>query len=176
MALRFEQKKAIVEEVNNAAKTAVSVVAADYRGLTSAQMAQLRAEARSNNVKLKVVRNTLARRAFSDTDYSPLSDSLTGPVLLAFSDNEPSASARLLRDFAKDHKKLEITALSLSGEVYDSTQVDVVANLPTKDEAIAKLMSVMQAPIVKFVRTLAEPKAKLVRVVKAVHDQKQAVA
>ena len=174
MALRLEQKKMIVEEINSAASSALSVVAADYRGLTSPEMTELRAIARKSGVKLKIVRNTLARRAFNGTSYECLTDNLTGPVLLAFANEEPSATARLLRDFAKDHEKLEIKALSLGDTVLDASQVDVVASLPTKEEAIAKLLSVMQAPISKLVRTIAEPHTKLVRTLAAVRDKKQA--
>jgi len=174
MTLRLEDKKAIVAEVNEVANSALSVVAADYRGLTSAQMTALRAEARQKGVKLRVVRNTLARRAFADTPYECLVEVLTGPLLLAFSEEEPGATARLLRDFAKDNDKLEIKALSLGQGLIDKSQLDTVASLPTKEEAIGQLLSVMQGPISKLVRTLAEPQAKLVRTFAAVRDKKQA--
>ncbi|MBX9704955.1 MAG: 50S ribosomal protein L10, partial [Gammaproteobacteria bacterium] len=103
-----------------------------------------------------------------------IQDSLTGPVVLAFSKTEPSAAARLVRDFAKDHEKLEVRALSIGGKLIAANQIDTVATLPTYDEAIAQLLSVMQAPIAKLVRTLAEPNTKLVRTIAAVRDQKQA--
>lgn len=176
MPLRINDKKAIVADVSAIVSKAVSVVAADYRGLTSSEMTELRAQARKSGVKLKVVRNTLARRAFKDTPYECMSVALVGPVILAFSNDEPGASAKLLRDFAKDHEKLEVTALSLGNSLLGKEQLNQVANLPNRIQALTKLVSVMQAPIAKFVRTLAEPQAKLVRTIAAVRDQKQAEA
>lgn len=173
MALRLEQKKQIVAEISDVANQALSVVAADYRGLTSPEMTELRAQARKAGVTLKIVRNTLARRAFADTPYEGMVDQFVGPTLLAFAAEEPGATARLIRDFAKEHDRLEVKVLSLGGQVYDKSQLDAVACLPTRDEALAKLLSVMQAPIVKFVRTIREPHAKLVRVMTAVRDKKQ---
>lgn len=173
MMLKLKEKKEIVAEVAEVAANAVSVVAADYRGLTSSEMTELRANARNANIKLRIVRNTLARIAFTGTDYESMSDSLVGPIMLAFSSDEPGSTARLMRDFAKDHNKLEVRAISLGGQVFDASQLDAVAKLPTKDEAIARLMSVMQAPITKLVRTMAEPQAKLVRTFAAVRDSKQ---
>ncbi len=173
MMLKLKEKKEIVAEVAEVAANAVSVVAADYRGLTSSEMTELRANARNANIKLRIVRNTLARIAFSGTDYESMNDSLVGPIMLAFSSDEPGSTARLMRDFAKDHNKLEVRAISLGGQVFDASQLDAVAKLPTKDEAIARLMSVMQAPITKLVRTMAEPHAKLVRTFAAVRDSKQ---
>ena len=172
MALRLEQKKAIVDEVAQFASTALSIVAADYRGLTSADMTQLRANARKAGVKLKIVRNTLARKALQGTSFECIADSLVGPMLLAFANAEPGANARLLRDFAKTNDKLDVKALSLGGKLLGKEQLDVVACLPTRDEAIAKLLAVMQAPIAKLVRTMAEPQAKLVRTIAAVRDKK----
>lgn len=174
MALRLKHKKAIVEDMNSTLSSALSVVAVDYRGLTSAEMTELRAKARETGVKLQIIRNTLARRAFDGTTFECLVDTFKGPTLIAIAAEEPSATARLLRDFAKNHDKLEIKALSLGDTLLDASQVDRVASLPTKDEAIAKLLSVMQAPITKLVQTMAEPHAKLVRVIAAVKDKKQA--
>lgn len=174
MPLRLDDKKAIVADVSSIVSKAVSVVAADYRGLTSAQMTDLRARARKSGIKLKVVRNTLARRAFKDTPYENMGEILKGPVILAFSNDEPGANARLLREFAKEHEKLEVVALSLGNEVLGKEHLNRVANLPNREQALTKLVCVMQAPIAKFVRTLAEPHAKLVRTVAAVRDKKQA--
>lgn len=173
MALRLEDKKAIVAEVAEVATTALSVVAADYRGLPVADVTRLRADARKSGVYMRVVRNTLARRALTGTEFECLSDALVGPLLLAFSKNEPGAAARLLHDFAKKNDKLEVKALAIGGKLLGANQLEAVAKLPTKDEAIATLMSVLNAPITKFVRTLAEPHAKLVRTIAAVRDQKQ---
>jgi large subunit ribosomal protein L10 len=174
VTLSLAAKKAVVNEVTLVASKAISAVVADYRGLTVNQMTLLRAAARKADVYLRVVPNTLARRAFEDTEFSCLSEFLVGPLFLAMSMQAPSDAARLLKEFAKTFEKLEIKALSVSGKVYSVDQLDAVASLPTRDEAIAKLMYVMKAPIEKFVRTLAEPHAKLVRTVAAIKDQKAA--
>lgn len=173
MALRLEDKKAIVAEVAEVATNALSVVAADYRGLPVTNMTKLRADARKAGVYMRVVRNTLARRALEGTEFECLKEILVGPLLLAFSQHEPGAAAKLLRDFMKTNEKLEVKALAIGGRLLDAEQLDAVAKLPNKEEAIATLMSVMKAPISKFVRTLAEPHAKLVRTIAAVRDQKQ---
>lgn len=174
MALTLADKKAVVAEVAEAASTAISAVVADYRGLSVTEMTQLREQARKAGVYVRVVRNTLTKRAFEGTDFECLNESLVGPLLLALCSEEPGAAARLLRDFAKENDKLEVKAISLSGKTIPVTQIDTVANLPTREEAISKLMFVMKAPVEKFVRTLAEPHAKLVRTIAAVRDQKQA--
>ena len=174
MALRLEQKQTIVTEVALYAADALSMVAADYRGLTAADMTKLRAEARNAGVKIKIVRNTLARRALSGTTYECMAETLVGPVLLAFAYKDPGSNARLLRDFAKTNDKLAIKSLSLGGKLFGKEHINAIANLPTKDEAIAKLMAVMQAPIAKFVQTLAAPPAKLVRTLAAVRDKMSA--
>lgn len=173
MTLTLAGKKAVVEEVTAVASKAISAVVADYRGLTVNQMTQLRNEARKAGVYLRVVRNTLTRRAFEGTDFACLSDTLVGPLFIALSLEAPSDAARMLKDFVKTFDKLEIKALAVSGKVYSADQLDLVASLPTRDEAIAKLMYVMKAPVEKFVRTLAEPHAKLVRTVAAIKDAKQ---
>ncbi|MGQ3891878.1 50S ribosomal protein L10 [Legionella sp. CNM-4043-24] len=176
MTVTLAAKKAVVEEVTAVASKAISAVVADYRGLTVNQMTQLRSQARKSGVYLRVVRNTLTRRAFENTQFSGLSDKLVGPLFVALSLDAPSDAARLLKDFVKSFDKLEIKALSVGGQVYGAEQLDMVASLPTRDEAIAKLMYVMKAPVEKFVRTLAEPHAKLVRTIAAVKDQKQQTA
>lgn len=173
MKLKLNDKKEIVAEVAEVASKAVSVVAADYRGLTASQMTKLRANARNAKVSLRIVRNTLARIALTGTEFECLNNALTGPILLAFSSDEPGATAKLMRDFAKENNKLDVRAISLGGQLYDKSHLDFVARLPTKDEAIARLMSVMQAPISKLVRTMAEPHAKLVRTIAAIRDTKQ---
>ncbi|WED42643.1 50S ribosomal protein L10 [Legionella cardiaca] len=173
MTLTLAAKKAVVEEVTAVASKAISAVVADYRGLTVNQMTQLRSEARKVGVYLRVVPNTLTRRAFENTEFSCLSDKLVGPLFIALSLEAPSDAARLLKDFVKTFDKLEVKALAVSGKVYSADQLEAVASLPTRDEAIAKLMYVMKAPVEKFVRTLAEPHAKLVRTVAAIKDTKQ---
>ena len=173
MRVTLAVKKSMVEEVSAVASKAVSAVVADYRGLTVNQMTQLRAKARQSGVYLKVVRNTLTRRAFQDTEFACLSEMLVGPLFIALSMDSPSDAARLLKDFTKSFEKLEIKALSVSGKIFAADQRDLIASLPTKDEALAKLMYVMKVPVEKFVRTLAEPHAKLVRTLAAVRDTKQ---
>lgn len=174
VALRLEQKREIVAEVKQAAASALSAVLADYRGLTVSEMTEMRAKARKSGVYLRVVRNTLAKRAVEGTQYECLNEAFVGPTLLAFSTDEPGSAARLIKDCAKDYDALEVKALSIDGELLDAGQLDRVAKLPTKDEAIALLMAVMQAPITKLARTLKEVPGKLVRTVAAVRDAKQA--
>jgi large subunit ribosomal protein L10 len=173
MKLKLNDKKEIVAEVAKVAASSVSVVAADYRGLTASQMTSLRANARKANVKLRIVRNTLARIALTGTEYECLNSALTGPILLAFASDEPGATARLMRDFAKDNDKLDVKAISLGGQLYSKKDLDAVAKLPTKIEAITRLACVLQAPITKLVRTMAEVPSQAVRVLAAVRDSKQ---
>ncbi len=174
MALNFEQKKAVVAEVAEAAKAAHSAVAAEYRGLTVLEMTDLRAKARASGVILKVAKNTLVRRAVEGTDYECMTESLTGPLLFAFSMEEPGAAARLVKDYAKEHDRLVAKLVAVGGELYDASELERLSRLPTYDEAIAQLMAVMKAPVEKFVRTLNEPHSKLVRTLAAVRDAKQA--
>ena len=174
MALTLERKKAVVSEVAEVARGALSAIAAEYRGLSVAEMTSLRVNARNAGVYVRVVRNTLARRAFEGTDFACMSDSLSGPLVLAFSQEEPGSAARVMRDYAKDNDKLVIKLVAFDGKLLDASDVGKLASLPTKDEAISQLMSVMKAPIAKFVQTLQAPHAKLVRTMAAVRDQKQA--
>jgi large subunit ribosomal protein L10 len=174
MALKLEDKKALVAEVNAVAATAQSVVAAEYRGLTVSQMTDLRVKARNSGVYLRVVKNTLARKAVAGTQFEAVGDNLKGPLILAFSKDDPGAAARLVKTFSKDNDKLKATLVSLGGAVLSAKDVDRVASLPTKQQALGQLAGVLLAPISKFVRTVAEPHAKLVRTIAAVKDQKQA--
>ena len=173
MTLRLEDKKAIVAELTDVAQSSVSAAIAEYRGLTVSQMTELRAKARASNVYLKVVRNTLARRAVQETEFACLNEALTGPVLVMFAREEPSAAARIIRDFEKNNDALKVSALALGGELMGADKLKQVASLPSKDEAIAQLMSVMRAPVEKLVRTLAEPAAMVARTFAQVRDQKQ---
>lgn len=174
MSLNLEQKQAVVAEVAEVASSAFSAVAAEYRGLTVAEMSELRAKARDMGVYLRVVKNSLARRAFDGTEFECMNDSLVGPLVLAFSQEDPGSAARVVRDFAKTNDKLLAKMIAINGELLDAAQIDRVANLPTREEAISQLMAVMKAPIEKFVRTLNEPTAKMARTFGAVRDQKQA--
>lgn len=174
MALKQTDKRVLVEDINKHALQAMSAIIADYRGLGVSDMTELRAKARDEGIYLKVVRNTLARRAVQDTEYECLTESFVGPSLLAFSLTDPGAAARLFKDFAKANEKFEVRALSVGGNVYGKEEIDMLATLPTKDQAISMLMSVMQAPIAKVVRTLNEVPTKLVRVLAAVQEKKEA--
>lgn len=174
MAIRLEDKKQIVSEVNEAANSAMSAVLADYRGVTVADLAKLRKSAREQNVYLRVVRNTLLKRAVEGTQFECIQDALTGPTILAFSMEDPGAAARVLKDFAKGNDKFEVKALSVGGKLLSADQIDVLATLPTYDQAVSMLMSVMLAPVTKLVRTFNEVPTKVTRAVAAVRDQKQA--
>lgn len=172
MPLNLEDKRAIVSSVNAVASDALSAVVADYRGLTVSQMTELRGKARDTGVYLKVIRNTLAKYAVRDTEFECLDDALVGPTLLAFSQEDPGSAARLVKDFAKENDALEVRALAVGGVAYGAQDIDILAKLPTRDEAISQLMSVMQAPVAKFVRTANEVPGKFVRTMAAVKDQK----
>ncbi len=174
MALRLAQKQAIVAEVNEAAASALSAVLSDYRGLTVEEMTALRAKARAAGVYLRVVRNSLAKRALAGTDYECLDEALVGPSMLAFSQEDPGSAARLLKDYAEEYDALEVKALSIGGQLLAAAEIDRIAQLPTLDGARAILMSVMLAPITKLARTFNEVPGKLVRTLAAVRDSKEA--
>lgn len=176
MVLKLTDKKAIVAEISEVASSSISAVAAEYRGLSVAEMTQLRQQARKVGVYIRVVRNTLVSRAVEDTAFVCLRPILQGPLVLAFCRNEPSAAARLIKDFAKSNDKLVVKGIAIDGELLGAMQLDAIASLPTKEESISLLMAVLKAPITKFVRTLAEPHAKLVRTIAAIRDQKQSKA
>jgi large subunit ribosomal protein L10 len=174
MALNLEDKKALVAEVAAVAQKAQSVVAAEYRGLTVSQMTELRAKARKQGVYMRVVKNTLARKALAGTSFETVGPKLKGPLVLAFSKDDPGAAARVVKDFAKAHEKLVATLVALGGQVLPAGELDRVASLPTREQALSMLLGVLKAPMSKLVRTLAEPPAKLARTLAAVRDQKQA--
>ncbi len=174
MPLRLDEKKALVAEVSAIAAEALSVVGAEYRGLTVGQMTELRANARQQGVYLRVVKNSLAKRAVEGTEFECIQEALSGPLVLAFSQEDPGAAARLVKDFAKDNEKLVPKVVSVGGELLAANDLERLASLPTREQALAMLMGVLQAPITKFVRTLAEPHTKLVRTVAAVKDAKAA--
>ena len=167
MALSLEQKKVVVEEVAEVARSAHSAVAAEYRGLTVTEMTTLRESAKRSGVYLRVVRNTLARRAVEGTDFECIRDRLAGPLVLAFSRDEPGAAARIVRDYAKSNNKLVVSFVAFDGKAMDAPAIDELASLPTREEALARLMSVLLAPATKLARTITEPHAGLVRVVDA---------
>jgi large subunit ribosomal protein L10 len=176
MSLSRADKEAVVAEVSEVASKAHSAIAAEYKGLTVGQMTDLRNRAREGGVYVRVVKNTLAKIALKDSDFECLHDSLEGPLLLAFSLDDPGAAARLIRDFSKEkaNEKLEVKAIGLSGTLLGPSDLKRMADLPTYDQAIAMLMGTMRAPLDKFARTLNEVPGKFVRTVAAVRDQKQA--
>ena len=155
MALKLEDKKLVLEEVSAILAETVSVVVAEYRGLSVEQMTKLRSQARDNGVVVRVVKNTLARRAFAGTQYEDMASSLVGPVVLVFSQKELSAAARIVKAFKKENDAMVVKSVSVGSGALDASQLDLVASLPTYDEAIAKLMYVMKAPVEKLARTLA---------------------
>ena len=173
MALNLEAKKVIVEQVGALANDAVSVGVAEYRGLTVEQMTDLRASAMDANVTLRVVKNTLAKRALAETDCECVTPVLSGPVLLGFSQEDPGAVARVFKNFVKENEDLVVKGLGVSGEFVEASELKRIADLPTKDQAISMLMALMLAPTEKLARTLNEIPTKVTRVVAAVRDQKQ---
>ena len=173
MALNLEAKKVIVEQVGALANDAISVGVAEYRGLTVEQMTNLRASAMDADVTLRVVKNTLAKRALAETGCECVTPVLSGPVLLGFSQEDPGAVARVFKNFVKDNEDLVVKGLGVSGEFVEASELKRIADLPTKDQAISMLMALMLAPTEKLARTLNEIPTKVTRVVAAVRDQKQ---
>ena len=174
MALKLEEKKVVVAEVNAVAAKALSVVGAENRGLTVGQMTDLRAKARKEGVYLRVVKNTLARKAVAGTPFECIAPALKGPVVLAFSNDDPGAAARIVKAFAKANDKVVTTLVSLGGQLLKAEDIDRVATLPTRAQAVSQLLGVLQAPIAKFVGTLSAPNSKLVRTLAAVLEAKKA--
>ncbi|MEQ1484036.1 50S ribosomal protein L10 [Methyloglobulus sp.] len=163
MALNLEGKKAVVEEVSKFAAKAHSAVAAEYRGLTVSELTTLRKTARETGVYLRVVKNTLAKRAVAGTEFECMQEGLVGPMLIAFSMEDPGSAARLINDFAKTHDKLVTKIVAIGGQSFGASELARLARLPTRDQGISMLMSVMKAPVEKLARTLA-----------AIRDEKQA--
>lgn len=174
MALRLEDKKALVAEVNAVAGDSVTAVAAEYRGLSVSEMTELRKNARDAGVYLRVVKNTLARRAIEGTEFECMQDTLKGPLLLAFAKDDPGAAARIIKDFAKNHSALKAVSLSAGGQLLPGSDLAKLADLPTLDQARGILLGVMLAPMSKLVRTLAEPSAMLARTLSARGSQEAA--
>ena len=165
MALNLDGKKAVVEEVAQYAAKAHSAVAAEYRGITVTELTELRKTARETGVYLRVIKNTLAKRAVSGTEFECMQGGLVCPLLIAFSMEDPGSAGRLISNFAKTHDKLITKIVAIGGQAYDGSELARLASLPTRDQGISMLMSVMKAPIEKLARTLA-----------ALKDQKQEVA
>lgn len=174
MSLTLEAKKAIVSEIAEVAAEAPSAIAAEYIGLTVAEMTTLRKSAREAGIYLKVARNTLVRRAFENTRFECMRDDLLGPLLLAFSNEEPGSAARVIRDFAKTNDKLVVKLVALNGKLLAASEIDRLANMPSLEQARSMFLGVLKAPMGKFVRLLAEPEAKFVRLLAAQRDKQQA--
>jgi len=173
MPLNLQQKQAVVSEIADVAANAHSVIAAEYQGLTVADMTNLRNAARESNVYLKVVKNTLAKRAFEGTDYDCMGKALTGQLVYAFSLEEPGSAARVINDFSGKNDKLVVRLIGFGGELLDPAEIKRLASLPTRDQALSMLMAVMKAPVEKLTRTINEVPGKLVRTVAAIRDSKQ---
>jgi large subunit ribosomal protein L10 len=155
VALNLDGKKVVVEEVAQYAAKAHSAVAAEYRGLTVTELTELRKTARETGVYLRVIKNTLAKRAIAGTEFECMQDSLVGPLIIAFSMEDPGCAARLISNFAKTHDKLITKVVAIGGQSYGATELARLASLPTRNQGISLLMSVMKAPVEKLARTLA---------------------
>jgi len=173
MSLTLEEKKAVVAEVSAQVADAQAAVLAEYRGLTVAQMTDLRRKAHESGVYLRVVKNTLARRAVKGTGFECLSDHMVGPLAFAAS-ADPVATAKVLAAFAKDNEKFAIMAGAMAGKLISVEEIKALSKLPSREELLAKLLGTMQAPVQKFVQTLNEVPAGFVRTLAAVRDSKQA--
>lgn len=173
MALSYQDKQAIVAEVSEVASESISLVVADYRGLSVSAMTELRKRARESGVYLRVIRNTLAKRALKGSDFECMDESLTGPLVFGFAKNEPSAAARLFKNFAKENDKLEVKALSLAGTFYEASQLDAVASLPSRDEAFSMLAAMLLAPATNLARLVKEPSASLARGLNALKEKRE---
>jgi large subunit ribosomal protein L10 len=173
MPLTLQQKQMVVSEVAEVASQAHSVIAAEYQGLTVGEMTALRVKARESNVHLRVVKNTLAKRAFEGTDYNCMGDSLQGQMVYAFSMEDPGGAARVIKEYADSNEKLVVKLIGFGGELLDPSEIKRLASLPTYDQAISLLMAVLKAPVEKLARTMNEVPGKLTRTVAAIRDQKQ---
>lgn len=173
MSLNLEEKKAVVAEVSEQVAKAQAIVVAEYRGLPVGDMTALRAQARKSGVYLRVLKNTLVRRAVDGTPFSGLADKMVGPLVFGIS-ADPVAAAKVLNEFAKSNEKFIIKAGALPNQVMDANGIKALASLPSREELLSKLLGTMQAPVAQFVRTLNEVPTKFVRGLAAVRDQKQA--
>ena len=173
MSLNLEQKKAVVVEVSEQVAQAQSIIVAEYRGLQVGEMTELRAQARKSGVYLRVLKNTLVRRAVEGTPFSGLANEMVGPLVFGMS-SDPVSAAKVLSEFAKANDKFIIKAGAMPDQVMDANSIQALATLPSREELLSKLLGTMQAPVAKFVRTLNEVPTKFVRGLAAVRDQKAA--
>ena len=172
MALNREAKAAVVTEVSAEVAKAKAIIVAEYRGLEVGAITALRKQARNQGVYLRVLKNTLARRAVAGTPFEGLSDKLVGPLIYGMS-SDPVSAAKVLNTFAKDNDKLVLKAGALPNSVFDENGVKALASMPSREELLAKLLGTMQAPIAQFVRTLNEVPGRFVRTLAALRDQKE---
>ena len=175
MGLNRQDKAAVIEEVSSMVVGAGSIIVAEYRGLSVQAVTELRANARKEGVQLRVLKNTLVRRAVAGTPYEGLSDKFVGPLVYGFS-ADPVAAAKVLVSFAKKNDKLVLKAGAMPGNVLDVAGIEQLATMPSREELLAKLMATMNEPVAKFVRTLNEVPARFVRTVAAVRDAKEKAA
>ena len=173
MSLNLEQKKAVVDEVSEQVSKAQAIIIAEYRGLQVGEMTELRAQARKSGVYLRVLKNTLVRRAVDGTPFSGLANEMVGPLVFGMS-SDPVSAAKVLSEFAKANDKFIIKAGAMPDQVMDVNSIQALATLPSREELLSKLLGTMQAPVAKFVRTLNEVPTKFVRGLAAVRDQKAA--
>ena len=174
MPLNLAQKKEVVAGLANVAAKAHSLVASEYAGLTVSQLTELRKKARQGGVYIKVAKNTLVSRAVDGTDYACVKDTLTGPLLYAFSTEDPGAAGRLIKEFAKANEKLKPQLVAVGGKAYPGTHVEVLASLPTREQALTMLVSLLAQPATMLVRVLAEPASQVARVINQVGQTKAA--
>ena len=175
MALNLEAKQAVVSDVATVAKSAQSAIAAHYHGLNVDEMTELHKLARQHGVYLRVVKNTLARRAMENTDFECMREGLSGPLVLAFSKDDPASAAKLFKKFSDERREVEIKMIAMEGKLLDVSAFERLANLPPYEVAVSMLLGAMQAPVAKFLGTLKEVPAKFVRAVAATKVHKQSV-
>lgn len=174
MALKLDDKKQIVDKITVIAEDSISLVAAHYRGLSVSEVESLRNSAKEKGIYVKVVRNTLARRALGATRFHPIQNELTGPMILMFAQHEPGSAAKLAADFQKKYDKLEVKAMVVDGELLPATSLKQVAAMPTRDEALSMLAGTLQAPVTGVARTANEVVAGLARALNAYAEKQQA--
>jgi large subunit ribosomal protein L10 len=172
VALGLAAKKEIVAEISDVASKALSVAVAEYRGMEVGELTALRNKAREQGVYIRVIRNTLAKRALADSNFADIDSALVGPLIYGFSMDAPGGAARLFKDFSKTNSKLKVTALTIGSGLLGPEKLDAVASLPTRDEALARLLATFKAPVGKFVQTINEVPSKFARVLAAIKDSK----
>ncbi len=176
MPLTIEQKKVVVEELNSIASLSVSAAIAEYRGLNVAEITELRTKARESDVYLKVVKNSLSKKALADTNFECLTKTLQGPIIIALSTDDLASPARLFKDFSKDYEQLKTVSLAIDGDVFPSSELDRIAKLPTRNEAYSTIVGLMKAPLEKALRTLNEIPVKFTRLILTVKENKEEVS